>query len=269
MFTKPMVQVKSKEEIELCRQSSLVVEQALAAVAGRIGPGISGLQIDALAEQVIRDMGGVPAFKGFNGFPYSVCFSVNDQVVHGFPSEELLNDGDIVTVDIGVLKQGFHGDFAYSFALGEVGEEKLQLLKVTKEATYLGLAQAIDGNRIGDIGAAIQQYTESFGYGVVRDLVGHGLGRELHEPPEVPNYGKRNTGTVLRSGMVLAIEPMINMGQKQVRVLKDGWTIVTKDGKPSAHFEHNVAVQEGEPDLLSSYTAIENAIKNNNNLTFV
>jgi methionyl aminopeptidase len=263
------IPIKSEEEVTLCRESSLLVGKTLAAVAQILRPGITGLQVDHLAESFIRDHGATPSFKNFNGFPFSVCYSVNEAVVHGFPGSAALKDGDIVTVDIGVFKNGFHGDFAYTFAIGSVKPDTLKLLEVTKACTYLGVAQAINGNYVGDIANAVQKYAETHKFGVVRELVGHGLGKDLHEPPEVPNFGARKTGPRLSTGMVLAIEPMINMGKPGVRVLKDGWTIVTKDGRPSAHFEHNVVVREDRHELLSSYDEIENSIKNNINLTFV
>jgi len=263
------IPIKTEEEIALCRESSLLVGKTLATVAQILRPGVTGLQVDHLAETFIRDHGGNPSFKNFNGFPYSVCYSVNEAVVHGFPGAAELKDGDIVTVDIGVFKNGYHGDFAYTFAIGQVKPEVLKLLEVTKACTYLGVQQAIAGNHVGDIGFAVQKHAEFNKYGVVRELVGHGLGKDLHEPPEVPNFGARKTGPRLSAGMVLAIEPMINLGKSGVRILKDGWTIVTKDGLPSAHFEHNVVVRENRHELLSSYDEIENSIKHNINLTFV
>lgn len=263
------IPIKSPDEIELCRLSSLLVEKTLAAVAEFLKPGVTGLEVDSLVDGFIRDHGAVPSFKNYNGFPYSICFSVNEQVVHGFPGKVALRDGDIVSVDVGVYKNGFHGDFAYTFALGEVSEELKKLLSVTKKAAYLGVEMAVQGNRVGAISQSIQHYTESFGYGVVRELVGHGVGENLHESPEVPNYGKKFSGPVLRKGMVLAIEPMINLGKKEVNQLEDGWTIVTRDRKPSAHFEHNVAVGVNQFDLLSSYAEIETNIRKNSNLTFV
>ena len=263
------IPIKSSEQIELCRLSSLLVEKTLAAVASFIRPGITGLEVDRLADGFIRDHGAVPSFKNYNGFPYSICFSVNEHVVHGFPSRSPIQDGDIVSVDIGVYLNGFHGDFAYTFAVGEVDDSIMNLLRVTKRAAFLGVERAIQGNRVGAISEAIQSYTEKFGFGVVRELVGHGVGENLHESPEVPNYGKKFSGPVLRKGMVLAIEPMINLGKKEVNVLEDGWTIVTRDRKPSAHFEHNVAVGVNQFDLLSSYVEIEKNIRKNSNLMFV
>lgn len=263
------IPIKSPEQIELCRLSSLLVEKTLAAVATFLKPGVTGLQVDNLVEGFIRDSGAVPSFKNYNGFPYSICFSVNEQVVHGFPGKMAIVDGDIVSVDVGVYQNGFHGDFAYTFAVGEVSSEILQLLRVTKKAAFLGVEKAVQGNRVGAISQTVQQYAESFGFGVVRELVGHGVGENLHEAPEVPNYGKKFSGPVLRNGMVLAIEPMINLGKKEVNQLDDGWTIVARDGKPSAHFEHNVAVGINTYNLLSSYAEIETNIRKNSNLTFV
>lgn len=261
--------IKSEEEIALCRQSSLMVEEALALVASRIRPGVTGLEVDKWVETYIADHGARASFKGYNGFPFSICFSVNEQVVHGFPGKTPLKEGDIVSVDIGVYYHGFHGDFAYTFVLGEVPEATRKLVQVTKECVYLGVEQAIANNTTGDIGFAVQQHAEKHGFGVVRELVGHGVGASLHESPEVPNFGAKGRGAVLRSGMVLAVEPMINLGKRQVRVLSDQWTIVTKDGKPAAHFEHNVVVREGKHELLSSYTRIEEAIRKNVNLTYI
>ncbi|MES2429544.1 MAG: type I methionyl aminopeptidase [Bacteroidota bacterium] len=264
-----MIYYKTTEEIELMRQSSLLVSKTLAEVAKIIKPGISTLEIDSFAEKFILDNGAKPSFKGYGKppFPFACCISVNDAVVHGFPTKAELKEGDIVSVDVGVFKNGFHGDSAYTFALAGVGEDVKKLLTVTKASLYLGIEKAIHNNRIGDISFAIQNYTErENGYGVVRDLVGHGLGRHLHEDPQVPNYGKRGTGAKLTEGMVIAIEPMINMGTKNVYHDKDGWTIRTEDGKPAAHFEHNVAVQKGKADILSSFTEIEAAEKGNSNL---
>jgi methionyl aminopeptidase len=263
------IPIKSEEEVTLCRNSSLLVGKTLAAIGSFLREGITGLQVNHLAEQIIRDHGAVPSFKNYNGFPFSICYSMNEQVVHGFPGSTPLKNGDIVTVDVGVYKAGYHGDFAYTFAIGEISSSCVQLLKVTKECTFLGVSQAIEGKRVGDIGYAVQTYAEKHGFGVVRDLVGHGLGKNLHEPPEVPNFARRNSGPLLLEGMVLAVEPMINMGKSGVSLLKDGWTIVTKDKLPSAHFEHNVVVRKGGFELLSSYDEIEKSISNNKNLTFI
>lgn len=252
--------LKSREEIELMRLSAQVVSKTLGLMATLVGPGVTPAQLDKRAEEFIRDMGAVPGFKGYNGYPYSLCTSVNDQVVHGMPTDRPLEEGDIITVDCGAYMNGFHGDHAYTFCVGEVSPEVKQLIEVTKESLYLGIEATREGNRVGDIGFAIQSYTEGFGYGVVRELVGHGLGRNLHEKPEVPNYGKRGKGPVLKEGLVIAIEPMINMGGHRVRQLRDGWTIVTADGKPSAHFEHDVAIVDGKPEILSTFKFVEEAL---------
>jgi methionyl aminopeptidase len=251
---------KTEEEIDLIRESSLLVGKTLAEVARAIKPGVSTLQLDKIAEICIRDHGAEPGFLGYNGFPNSLCTSVNAQVVHGIPNDIPLQEGDIVSVDCGVKMNGFYGDSAYTFAVGEISPEVKQLLKVTKESLQLGVEQAIAGNRIGDIGFAIQEHAEKHGYGVVRELVGHGLGRNLHEAPEVPNYGKRGSGIRLREGLVLAIEPMINLGQRNVKQLKDGWTIITADKLPSAHFEHDVVVRNGKAEVLSSFALIEEVL---------
>lgn len=259
-----MIHYKTKEEIELMRKSALVLSGALAAVAGSLKPGMTTLQIDAIAEQYIRDNGGVPSFKNYKGFPNACCISVNEEVVHGIPNDYEIKDGDIVSVDCGVYMNGFHADSAYTFGIGNVSEKVRQLMAATKAALYKGIEKAVVGNRIGDIAWAIQEYTEKErGYGVVRELVGHGLGRNLHEDPQVPNYGKRGSGPVMKEGLVIAIEPMINLGHRDVEYLDDGWTVVTKDDSPSVHFEHTVAVAKGKADVLSSYTEIEKAEKNN------
>lgn len=259
-----MIHYKSKAEIELMRQSALLVSETIAVVAARIKPGVTTMQLDKIAEEFIKDNKATASFKGYNGFPFACCISVNDAVVHGFPTNDELVSGDIVSVDVGVFKNGFHGDSAYTFAVGEISEDVKKLLRVTKESLYLGIEKAIAGNRVGDIAFAIQEHTEKkHGYGVVRDLVGHGLGRHLHEEPQVPNFGKRGTGAKLREGLVIAIEPMINMGTKDVFHDKDGWTIRTADGKPAAHFEHDICVQKGKADILSSFTPIEAAEKAN------
>lgn len=264
-----MIHYKTKAEVELMRESSLLVSKTLAEVAKIIRPGISTLEIDKIAETFIRDHGAEPSFKGYGKppFPFACCISVNDAVVHGFPTNEPLKDGDIVSVDVGVFKNGFHGDSAYTFAIGEIKPEVKKLLGDTKTSLYKGIEKAVHGNRVGDIAFAIQNYTEKErGYGVVRELVGHGLGRHLHEEPQVPNYGKRGSGAKLKEGMVIAIEPMINLGTKNVYHDKDGWTIRTEDGKPAAHYEHNVCIQKGKADILSSFTEIEAAEKANKNL---
>jgi methionyl aminopeptidase len=255
------VHIKTDEEVELLRESSLLVGKTLAAVAQRIRPGVTTLELDAVAEEFIRDHGAEPGFKGYGGFPNSLCTSVNEAVVHGIPNDRPLEEGDIVSIDCGVLKNEFYGDSAYTFAVGTIDPEVQQLLDVTKECLRLAIEQAVVGKRIGDIGFACQQYAEKHGYGVVRELVGHGLGRSLHEAPEVPNYGRRGNGPRLMDGMVLAIEPMINLGRKEVLHLDDGWTIVTADRKFSAHFEHDIVVRPGQADVLSSFDEIEKVLQ--------
>ncbi len=257
---KPLVHL-SDDEIAVLKESSLLVGKTLAEVARHIAPGITTGALDRLAEEFIRDNGAIPGFKGLYGCPSTLLISVNEQVVHGLPGDRALRDGDVASVDCGVLMNGFYGDSAYTFMVGEVAEPVKELLRVTREALDKGIAAAIEGNRTGDIGYAVQQHAESHGYGVVRELVGHGVGRKLHEAPEVPNYGKRGHGVKLRTGMVLAIEPMINMGVKEVKQLADGWTVVTRDGKPSAHFEHNVAVRTGKAEVLSTFSYIEDVLK--------
>ncbi len=252
--------LKTNEEIELMRQSAQLVSKTLGMIAKEIRPGISTLYLDRLAETYIRDHGAQPGFKGLYDFPNSLCTSVNEQVVHGIPNDKPLLDGDIVSIDCGVLMNDFYGDHAYTFTIGEVSDQVLQLLRVTKECLYLGIEKAMTGNRIGDISFEIQRHAEQHKYGVVRELVGHGLGREMHEAPEMPNYGKRGRGPQIKNGLVLAIEPMINMGTRRVKQLADGWTIVTADGRPSAHFEHNVAVVNGLPEILSTFEYIEEAL---------
>lgn len=263
-----MVHYKTKAEIELLRESNLLVSKTLAEVAKILRAGISTIDVDRIAEEFIRDNGATPSFKGYQDFPFACCISVNDAVVHGFPTKDLLKDGDIVSVDVGVFKNGFHGDSAYTFAIGNIPEEVKQLLSVTKYSLYKGIEKAVHGNRVGDIAYAVQYATEKeHGYGVVRELVGHGLGRKLHEEPQVPNYGKRGTGAKLKENMVICIEPMINLGTRNVYHDKDGWTIRTEDGKPAAHFEHAVCIQKSKADILSSFTEIENAEKANSNLS--
>lgn len=265
-----MIYYKTEEEIELMRNSSQLVSKTLAEIAKHIQEGIPTLDLDTLAETFIRDHGAEPGFKGYHGFPYSLCISVNDAVVHGFPSRQPLQAGDIVSVDCGVKWNGYYGDSAYTFAVGDIRPEHQQLLQITKESLYKGIEQAVAGKQIGDISAAVQQHTEKLhGYGVVRKLVGHGLGRNLHESPEVPNYGKSGKGLRLKKGLVIAIEPMINLGTADVYQDKDGWTIRTKDGKVSAHFEHSIAINNGNADILSRFDIIENSIKSNKNLFFI
>ncbi len=259
-----MIYYKTDEEIELIRISSLLVGKTLAEVARHIKPGVTTLELDKIAETFIRDHKAVPGFKGYGGFPGTLCVSVNDVVVHGIPGKQILQDGDLVSVDCGVILNGFYGDSAYTFAVGNVSEEVLMLMKRTKESLYIGINAAQAGKRVGDIGYEIQTYVESFGYSVVRDLVGHGLGRHLHEKPEIPNYGRRGVGSMLQNGLVICIEPMINLGRKQVNQDKDGWTIRTADGKPSAHFEHAIAVKEGKTEILSSFDEIEKVLESIN-----
>ncbi|MGQ0828668.1 MAG: type I methionyl aminopeptidase [Bacteroidota bacterium] len=254
---------KTKEEIELIRDSSLLVAKTLAEVAKVIKPGVTTLSLDKIAYEFINDHKAVPAFLNYNGFPNSLCISVNSQVVHGIPGEYELKDGDIVSVDCGVVKNNFFGDSAYTFAIGKVSPEVLNLLKITKESLYKGIEMAIVGKRIGDIAEAVQSYAEENGYSVVRELVGHGIGKNLHEAPEVPNYGKRGSGLKLQEGLVIAIEPMINLGKKAIKQDNDGWTIVTADKLPSAHFEHTVAIGSEKADILSSFKYIEEALKEN------
>ncbi len=254
---------KTKAEVELIRESSLLVGKALAEVAKVIKPGVTTLSLDKVAYEFIQDNNAVPAFLNYNGFPNSLCISVNEAVVHGIPGKYELKDGDIVSVDCGVVKNKFFGDSAYTFAIGEVKPEVLHLLKITKDSLYKGIEMSIVGKRVGDVANAVQTLAEAYGYGVVRELVGHGIGQSLHEEPEVPNYGKRGSGLVLLEGLVIAIEPMINMGTKAVSHESDGWTIVTKDRLPSAHFEHTVAIGKEKADILSSFEYIEEALKRN------
>ncbi len=255
-----MIIPKTAEEIELMRESALIVSKTLGMLAKEVKPGVTTLHLDALAETFIRDHGGVPGFLGLYDFPNSLCMSPNAQVVHGIPNDAPLEEGDIISIDCGVLKNDFYGDHAYTFEVGEVAAETKKLLQVTKASLYHGIRQFKKGNRVGDVGYAIQKYTEDHGYGVVRELVGHGLGRKMHEDPEMPNYGKRGRGKKFVEGMVVAIEPMINLGTRRIRQLKDGWTILTADGKPSAHFEHNVALVDGKPELLSTFQYVYEAL---------
>jgi len=263
-----MIHIRTNEEIELIRKSALMVSATLTEVAKFLKEGITTSSIDAMAEKFIRDNGGVPSFKGYGGFPASLCISVNEVVVHGFPSDYVLKDGDIISVDCGVYMNGYHGDSAYTFAIGNVAPETLKLLQVTKQSLYKGIAEAKENNRVGDISFAIENYThKEHGYGVVRELVGHGVGKNLHEDPQVPNYGRRGDGKRLKEGIVIAIEPMINMGRKEVVTLEDGWTVVTIDRKMSAHFEHTVAVRKNSGENLSTFEGIEAAEKANPALT--
>ena len=255
-----MIHVKTTEEIGLMRDSAMVVSKTLGMLASEIKPGANPLKLDKMAEEFIRGQGAVPGFLGMYDFPNTLNWSPNAQVVHGIPNSEPLKEGDVISVDCGALKNGFYGDHAYTFAVGEVDEAVKKLLKVTKESLYVGIREFKLGNRVGDVAYAIQNYCESHGYGVVRELVGHGLGKDLHEDPQMPNYGKRGRGKKFVNGMVVAIEPMINMGTRRIKQLKDGWTILTADGQPSAHFEHDVALIDGKPELLSTFQYIYDAL---------
>jgi methionyl aminopeptidase len=251
---------KSQEEIELIRESSLLVSKTLAEIAEIIEPGMTTMKLNQHAETFIKDHGAMPAFLNYNGFPYSLCISPNEQVVHGFPSDYVIKEGDLISVDCGVIRNNYFGDSAYTFSIGEVSEEKKKLVQVTQECLKLAVEKAVVGSRIGDVGFAVQNLAESHGFGVVKELVGHGVGIKLHEKPEVPNYGKRGSGIKLEEGMVIAIEPMINAGTAGVKFWSDGWTVTTKDNKPSAHFEHTVAVRKGKADVLSTFTLIEEVL---------
>jgi methionyl aminopeptidase len=262
-----MIHYKNDKEIELMRESALLVSKTLSEVAGILKEGIQTISIDRFIGDFLQDHQAIPSFLNYHGYPYNSCISVNDVVVHGFPGKYELREGDIVSVDIGVYKNGFHGDHAYTFMIGKPKEEVLQLVKITKQSLYKGIEKAVAGNRVGDVSYVIQEQTEKkYGYGVVRELVGHGLGKAMHEDPQVPNYGKRGSGPVMKEGLVLAIEPMINLGKRDVYTEKDGWTVRTADGKPSVHFEHDVCVKRGRADVLSDYTPIEAAEKANPNL---
>lgn len=265
-----MIFYKTEEEIELIRQSSVLVCKALAHVASLIRPGVTGLYLDKEAETLIRDHKASPGFKGYRGFPATLCISPNEAVVHGIPSKKELRDGDVVSVDCGVLWNGYFGDSAYTFALGNISEEVMSLLRVTNTSLYLGIDQAIAGNRLGDIGFAIQEYVERrHHYGVVRELVGHGIGKNLHEEPEVANYGKRGKGGKLQDGMTIAIEPMVNLGKKEVIHADDGWTVIAKDHKVAAHFEHTIAIRKDNAVILSDHSIIETEVKRNPELQAV
>jgi len=255
-----MIYLKSNEELELLSESNLLVSRTLGELAGKIKPGVTTLELDRFAEEYIRDHKGIPAFLGYNGFPKTLCTSVNSEVVHGIPSSYKLKDGDIISIDCGVKLNGFYGDSAYTFEVGEVNIAVKKLLKTTKESLYMGIEKAVDGNRLGDISSAIQEYAENAGYSVVREMVGHGLGKNLHEEPEVPNYGKKGSGIRLQAGMVLCLEPMINMGSRYILQEADGWTIKTRDNQPSAHFELAVAVKKKEPLILSTFRFVEEAL---------
>lgn len=256
-----MIFIKTEEEIELLRENNLLVSKTIAEVGRHLKPGVTTKQLDKIADDFIRSHGATPAFLGYQGYPASITVSVNEQVVHGIPSDDIvIKEGDIVSVDVGTFMKGFVGDSAYTFAVGEVSDDVRQLLEVTKEALYRGTAQAKAGNRVGDISAAVQDYAESFGYGVVRELEGHGLGRKMHEDPGVPNYGSRGRGPLLKEGMVICIEPMITMGNRAIVFERDGWTVRTRDRKPAAHFEFAVAIRKGGPDVLTDFSIIENSL---------
>ena len=255
-----MIHYKTIEEIELIRESALIVSKTLGMLAQEIQPGVTPLHLDKLAEEFIRDHDAVPGFLGLYDCPSTLLTSVNEQVVHGLPNKRPLREGDIISIDCGAKKNGYYGDHAYTFSIGEIAPEMQQLLKVTLECLYLGIEQARTSNRIGDIAYAIQQHAEKHGYGVVRELVGHGLGKHMHESPEVPNYGKRGKGPKIKNGLVIAIEPMINMGTRRIKQLPDNWTIITADRQPSAHFEHDVAIVNGQPEILSTFQYVEEAL---------
>lgn len=255
-----MIIAKTREEIELMRQSALVVSKTLGMLAKEVKEGVTTNHLDAIAEEFIRDQGALPGFKGLYDCPSTLLCSVNEAVVHGLPTDIPLKNGDIVSVDCGALMNDFYGDHAYTFEIGEVAEETKKLIEVTKESLYVGIRQLKLGNRVGDVGYAIQQHCEAEGYGVVRELVGHGIGKKMHEDPEMPNYGRRGRGKKFIEGMVVAIEPMINLGTHKVKQLKDGWTIVTQDGKPSVHFEHDIAIIDGKPEILSTFAYVHEAL---------
>lgn len=256
-----MIYLKTDEEVELLRESNQIVARTLAEVAKYIQPGVTTKYLDQIGEDFIRSCGAVPSFLNYNGFPASLCISINDVVVHGIPSvNQVLKDGDIVSVDCGAYKNGFHGDSCYTFRVGDVDEKVVSLLRITKESLYLGIEQAVEGHRLGDISHAVQNHCQRKGYSVVREMVGHGIGRHLHEEPEVPNYGKKGSGPMLKSGMALSIEPMINMGNRHIMIERDGWTARTTDRKPSAHFEHTVVVRKGKADIMSSFDYIEEVL---------
>ncbi len=254
---------KTNEEIELLKESNQLVGKTLGEITKWIKPGVTTNYLDKIAEEFIRDNGGVPGFLNYGGFPNTLCISPNEQVVHGIPSDKAIEEGDILSVDCGVLMNGFYGDSAYTFPVGEVSEAKKKLMRITKESLYKGIENAIHGNRLGDIGAAVQQYVQKEGYSVVREMVGHGVGRDLHEDPQVKNYGKRGRGQLLREGLVIAIEPMINMGKQFIVQEEDGWTIRTADREPSAHFEHTVAVRKGKAEILSTFKYVEEVLNQN------
>lgn len=255
-----MIIAKNLEEIELMREAALVVSRTLGMLASEVKPGVTTLYLDKLAEDFIREQGAIPGFLGLYDFPNTLCMSPNEQVVHGIPNDTPLKEGDIISIDCGAIKNQFYGDHAYTFAVGEITSEIEKLLRITKESLYVGIKELKVGKRTGDVGFAIQQYCEAEGYGIVRELVGHGIGKKMHEDPEMPNYGRRGRGKKFIEGMTVAIEPMINLGTKRIEQLSDGWTILTKDRKPSAHFEHNVAIIDGKPKLLSTFDYIYKAL---------
>ncbi|WP_085535375.1 type I methionyl aminopeptidase [Massilibacteroides vaginae] len=257
-----MIYLKTNEEIELMYLANQLVGKTLGELAKYIKPGVSTLQLDRIAETFIRDHGAIPAFLGYGGFPNSICASVNEHIVHGIPSEKaILKEGDVISIDCGTILNGFVGDSAYTFAVGQIDPEVRKLLDITKESLYIGIEQAVEGKRVGDISSAVQEYCEKNGYSVVRELVGHGIGKQMHEAPEVPNYGKKGSGSLLREGMCICIEPMINLGKRNVVFEKDGWTVRTKDRKPSAHFEHCIAIQSGKARILSSFKFLEEVLE--------
>ena len=265
-----MIIYKTIEEIELIRQSSLLVAKTHGELARLIRPGLPTIELDRLAETFIRDHGGIPGFKGYQGFPFTLCMSPNEVVVHGFPNNKPLQEGDIVSIDCGVLMNGYYGDSAYTYAVGEIRDDVKRLLKTTYKCLEIGIEQAVEGNRLGDISWAIQNHAENAGFTVVKELVGHGVGRRLHEPPDLPNYGKKGRGERIKNGLVLAVEPMINMGQRFVVQARDGWTIRTADRKPSGHYEHTIAVINGKAEKLSTFEYIEKALQENiNNLVII
>ena len=260
IFNRKQILYKTAAEIEIMREAAQIVSRTLGIIAAEIKPGVTPLHLDKIAEEYIRSQNAIPGFLGLYDFPNTLCISINEQVVHGIPGNKPLNEGDLISVDCGSYFEGYYGDHAYTFEVGEVSPEIKKLLQVTKECLEIGVAQTKVGNRIGDIGFHIQQHAEKHGYGVVRDLVGHGLGQSMHEEPQVPNYGRRGTGKQIQNGLVIAIEPMINMGTEQVIQASDNWTIITADNQPSAHFEHDVAVVNGKPEVLSTFKYIEEAL---------
>ncbi len=255
--------IKSEEDIRILRENALIVSRTLAEVAKYIEPGIKTIELDRIAEDFLVEEGAIPGFKGYNGFPNTLCISINDEIVHGIPGERVLKNGDIVSIDCGSIKNGFYGDSAYTFAVGDIAPEVLDLLRRTRESLFLAIEMAVSGKRVGDISAAVQEYIESFEYSIVRELVGHGIGRHLHEKPDIPNYGKKGSGVKLQEGLVICIEPMINLGTKNILQAKDGWTIRTADRLPSAHFELTVVVRKEKADVLSTFQYIEEVLRSN------